>query len=221
MPSLAKVTGRSIGDSSIPADQAQRLLERGIVGRASCPNCSNCMIVTQALIDLLFHEWLASYSSRLCKGQPYSCSSAGRIGISDLTFHPEYSRIGIMMEEAIKPVAWIGSSKRDLLAFPPETVRNVGHALYLAQCGDKPPNAKPLKGFGGASVLEIILNEGGDAYRSVYTVRFEHAVCVLHCFQKKAKSGIATPQQDIDLVKSRLRIAEEDYRQWLEQQKRR
>jgi phage-related protein len=107
------------------------------------------------------------------------------------------------------------------LSFPPDTIRNVGHALYLAQCGDKPPNAKPLKGFGGASVLEIVLREEAETYRSVYTVRFEHAVCVLHCFQKKSKSGIATPQQDIDLIKSRLKAAEEDYRQWKEQQGKR
>jgi len=125
-----------------------------------------------------------------------------------------------MGNEALKPVVWIASSKKDLLDFPPPTIRDVGHALYVAQCGEKPPNAKPLQGFGGASVLEIVLNEDGGTYRAVYTVRFELAVYVLHCFQKKSRSGIATPKHDVELVRGRLSIAEEDYRQWQEQLKK-
>ncbi|AIE85948.1 Phage family protein [Fimbriimonas ginsengisoli Gsoil 348] len=97
----------------------------------------------------------------------------------------------------------------------------MGYALYLAQSGDKPPSAKPLKGFGGASVLELVENYDGDTYRAIYTVRFEDAVYVLHCFQKKSKSGTATPQQDIELVRSRLRTAEEEHIRWLQKQKKR
>ena len=124
------------------------------------------------------------------------------------------------MDDALKPVLWIASSKKDLLDFPPATIREVGHAIYLAQIGDKPPNAKPLRGFAGASVLEIVVNEDTNAYRAVYTVRFEHAVYILHCFQKKSKSGVATPQKDIDLVETRLAAAEEDYAQWQQKQKK-
>jgi phage-related protein len=119
-----------------------------------------------------------------------------------------------MTGEYIKPVFWVGSSKQDLLAFPPLVIRDIGHALYIAQLENKPPTAKPLKGFGGASVIEIAVSGDGDAYRAVNTVRFELAIYVLHCFQKKSQSGIATPQQDIDLVKSRAKTAEEDYLQW-------
>ena len=88
-----------------------------------------------------------------------------------------------------------------------------------AQIGRKPDDAKPLKGFGGAGVLEVVANHDGDAYRAVYTVRFAEAVYVLHCFQKKSKSGIATPKGEIDLVKGRLKMAEEEYKQWLAQRK--
>jgi phage-related protein len=124
------------------------------------------------------------------------------------------------MDSGIKPVVWIAASKKDFLKFPPETVRDVGYALYQAQCGEKPPNAKPLKGFGGASVMEVVENQDGDAYRAVYTVRFEDAIYILHCFQKKSKSGAAMPQQDIELVKNRLRMAEEEHKRWLQNQKK-
>jgi len=83
-----------------------------------------------------------------------------------------------------------------------------GHGLYLAQCGGEAPEAKALKGFGGRGVLELIADHDGDTYRAVYTVRFADAVYVLHAFQKKSKSGIATPKRTIDLVASRLRDAE-------------
>ena len=80
----------------------------------------------------------------------------------------------------------------------------MGYALYLAQTGSKHPAAKPLKGFTGAGVLEIVENHHGDSYRAVYTVKFCDAIYVLHAFQKKSKSGIATPQKDVELIKSRL-----------------
>ena len=80
--------------------------------------------------------------------------------------------------------------------------------------GDKHANAKPLKGFGGASVLEVVESFDGDTFRAVYTVRFAEVVYVLHAFQKKSKRGIATPQQETDRIKVRLRVAEKEYERW-------
>ena len=113
-------------------------------------------------------------------------------------------------QEALKPLDFIGSSREDLKEFPDEVKQDIGYALFEAQKGQKSESAKPLKGFGGAGVLEIIERFGGDTYRAVYTVKFRDTVYVLHCFQKKSKSGIKTPQQDIDLIAQRLRAAEED-----------
>lgn len=84
----------------------------------------------------------------------------------------------------------------------------MGYALYLAQMGDKHPDTKPLKGFGGAGVLEAIEDFAGDSYRVVYTVKLPDAVYVLHAFQKKAKRGIATPKRDLDTIRLRLRRAQ-------------
>nr|WP_294523389.1 type II toxin-antitoxin system RelE/ParE family toxin [uncultured Rhodopila sp.] len=114
-----------------------------------------------------------------------------------------------MVEPAsIRPLVWVASSKKDLLAMP-EEVRDVfGYALHLAQIGSKHEQAKPLKGFGSAGVLEVVENWKGDTYRAVYTVRFGDAVYVLHCFQKKATEGIATPKPEMDLIESRLKSAE-------------
>lgn len=83
----------------------------------------------------------------------------------------------------------------------------MGFALYQAQCGGKHLQARPLKGFGGAGVLEIIEDFDGNAFRTVYTVRFADAVYVLHAFQKRAKKGIETPKREIDVVRARLRMA--------------
>jgi phage-related protein len=113
----------------------------------------------------------------------------------------------------MRQVRWVGSSKRDLKAFPRPVQRLIGQALYAAQCGEEYPSAKALKGFGGRAVLEILAPYEGDAYRAVYTVRFSDAVYVLHAFQKKSKKGIATPQKDIELVKQRLAAAERDYKE--------
>ena len=93
-----------------------------------------------------------------------------------------------------KPVRWVGSSKDDLSAFPQEVRRRVGGALWDAQLGLKAPFAKPLRGFGGGGVLEVVDDYDGNTYRAVYTVRFAGAVYVLHAFQKKSKRGIATPK---------------------------
>lgn len=112
----------------------------------------------------------------------------------------------------LKPLDFVGSARKDLLKFP-ETVRKaVGRALMAAQFGGKSDQTKSLKGFGGSGILEVVEDHDGDTYRAVYTVRFEGAVYVLHCFQKKSKSGIKTPQQDIELIKQRLKQAEQHWR---------
>lgn len=108
---------------------------------------------------------------------------------------------------------WVGSSKKDLLALPEEVVDVFGYALYLAQVGRMHDQAKPLKGFGSAGVLEVVEDGEGGTYRAVYTVRFESAVYVLHVFQKKAKRGIATPKSDLDLIRHRLKAAEQAARE--------
>jgi phage-related protein len=101
----------------------------------------------------------------------------------------------------------MGSSRKDLQAMPDEVQDTFGYALYLAQTGGKHVQAKPLKGFGSAGVLEVVDSEAGSTYRAVYTVKIAGAVYVLHCFQKKATSGIATPKPDMDLVRDRLKAA--------------
>jgi len=116
------------------------------------------------------------------------------------------------IERAEKPCLFVGPSRGELKAFPDEVRGRVGHALHQAQCGEEPETAKALKGFGGRGVLEIVEDFDGNAYRAVYAVRFAGLIYVFHAFQKKSKRGIATPKQTLDLVKSRLRDAEEDYR---------
>src|SRR5713226_69473 len=118
-----------------------------------------------------------------------------------------------------KPLRWIGSSKDDLSAFPQEVRRRVGGGLWDAQCGLKAPYAKPLRGFGGAGVLEVVDDHDGNTYRAVYTVRFAGAVYVLHALQKKSKRGIATPKPELDLIKQRLKRAREDYERWSKREK--
>ncbi len=113
----------------------------------------------------------------------------------------------------LKPVRWVGSSRRDLKTFPRSVQRHVGQALYAAQSGEEYPTVKSLKAFGGRSVLEVVADDEGDTYRTVYTVRFHDAIYVLHAFQKKSKKGIATPQREIELIKQRLAAAERDYRE--------
>ena len=108
----------------------------------------------------------------------------------------------------MKPVVWIGSSRDDLRALSQQVRRDIGQALYTAQQGETDPSAKPLKGFGGARVMEIIERYRTDAYRAVYTVHFEDAIYVLHVFQKKSKQGIATPKSDIELIRRRYAEAE-------------
>ena len=116
-----------------------------------------------------------------------------------------------MAASQAKPLFWVGSAKESLLAFPDEVRREVGYALYLAQTGRKHVTAKPLRGFGGAGVLEIIEDHDGSTYRTVYTVKLADAVYVLHAFQKKSRRGIETPKQEMDIVRERLRRARQHH----------
>lgn len=111
------------------------------------------------------------------------------------------------------PIIWLGSTRRAVQNFPLTVRQAVGFALFQAQLGGKHEDAKPLKGFGGAGVLEIIERFDGDTYRAVYTVKLAGVIYVLHAFQKKSKQGIKTPKQDLDLIKKRLQQAKEDYQQ--------
>ena len=117
-----------------------------------------------------------------------------------------YSRTAISSEE--KPILWISSSLDDLRNFPDDVKRLMGQALNDAQHGGRHPRAKPLKGFSGASVLEVVDDFDGDTFRTVYTVKFSGVVYVLHAFQKKSKRGNATPAKEIELVRQRLKTAE-------------
>ncbi len=111
-----------------------------------------------------------------------------------------------------KPVEWIASSRGDLRDFPADVRRVMGVAINDAQNGEEHPDVKALRGFGGRSVLEVVDDFDSDTYRAVYTVRFAGAIYVLHCFQKKSKKGGETPKHDIEVVKLRLKAAEEHYR---------
>lgn len=108
---------------------------------------------------------------------------------------------------ALKPLRFVGSSREDLRHFPKEVRTVVGAALHAAQLGGRHDHAKPLKGFGGAGVIEVVEDYDGDAYRAVYTVRFKDTVYVLHVFQKKSKRGIETPKNEMELIRSRLETA--------------
>ena len=114
------------------------------------------------------------------------------------------------LNRPIRPLRWIGSSRKDYGEFPEHVQESFGFGLYLAQTGLHPLGAKPLKGL-GSGMIELVEAFDGDAFRTVYTVRFETAIYVLHCFKKKSRTGIKTPQSEIELIKRRLRDAEADY----------
>lgn len=109
----------------------------------------------------------------------------------------------------MRELIWVGSSLDDYKVFPATVQDDMGYALYLVQEGEKPPRAKPLKGFKGAGVLEIVDDDESGTYRTVYTVQLSTAVYVLHAFQKKSRQGIATPREHIERVRVRLGAAEE------------
>jgi phage-related protein len=117
------------------------------------------------------------------------------------------------MVVAERPVVWVGSSRKDLREFPGEVRRDIGRALYAAQEGETDPAAKPMRGFGGGSIVEIIAHHRGDTWRTVYTVRFAEGIYVLHAFQKKSKRGIVTTKRDIELIRQRLAEAERLHRE--------
>jgi len=125
-----------------------------------------------------------------------------------------YGKRAIIRKQTTKPLFWLGSSRKDLRGFPEPVKDIIGHALFIAQLGRKHEDAKPLRGYGGAGVLELVEDFDGDTYRAVYTVKFTDAVYVLHVFQKKSKKAIKTPQKDLDLIKERLRRAEQDHAIW-------
>ena len=110
-------------------------------------------------------------------------------------------------EHEIKELVWVSSSHEDLKDFPPELQDEMGYALYVAQEGDKHPKAKPLKGFSG--VMEIRSTYKTNTYRSIYTTKIGEKIYVLHAFQKKSKKSIQTPRKEIDLIKRRLKIAQD------------
>ena len=112
-----------------------------------------------------------------------------------------------------RPIAWVGSSRKDLRTYPRKVRRDIGQSLYAAQQGEVDPSANPLRGFGGASVIEIVAEDRGGTWRAVYTVRFAEAIYVLHAFQKKSKKGIATPARDMNLIRQRLTEAERMHRE--------
>ena len=113
----------------------------------------------------------------------------------------------------LKPLIWVGSSKKDLLQFPKEIINSAGYALYLAQSGEKYIHSKVLKGFGGAGIIEIIESDPSGTFRIVYTIQLANVIFVLHAFQKKSKQGIKTPKPEIDLIKKRLKEAQEIYKE--------
>ena len=119
-----------------------------------------------------------------------------------------------------RPLLWVASSKRNYREFPSRVQDGFGFELYLAQTGQHPPSAKPLRGF-GSGTLELIEDFDGDTYRTVYTVRFGEAIYVLHAFKKESKRGIKTPQSDIDLIRRRLRDAEQDHAQRFKKESKR
>src|SRR5215470_6936315 len=122
---------------------------------------------------------------------------------------------------ALRPLEWVGRSHEDLRTFPAEARREIGYALYFAQAGDKHPSAKVLKGFGGAGVLEVVEDHDGNTYRAVYTVKFAGAVYVLHAFQKKSKKGIKTSVADLNVIRQRLKAAEEHHEERSREEERR
>ena len=112
------------------------------------------------------------------------------------------------MTDKDRPLEWIASRHKDLMALPAGVRRFFGYALSLAQAGDQHDSAKVLQGFGSAGVLELVEDDAAGTYRAVYTVMFKEAVFVLHCFQKKSKRGIGTPKGDMDIIRARLKVAE-------------
>jgi phage-related protein len=118
-----------------------------------------------------------------------------------------------MVKPDLKPVIWMGSSRRDLRSFPEAVRRDIGQALYTAQQRETDPAAKPLKGFEATRVMEIVDRHDTNTYRAVDTTQFAGVIYVLHAFQKKSKRGIATPREDIELIRQRLVAAQRHHKE--------
>lgn len=118
---------------------------------------------------------------------------------------------------AAKPLVWVADSLQVVRSFPAEVKDALGVALFHAQLGGKHDKAKPLR-YIGPGVLEVVSDHRGDTYRAVYTVRLAGRIYVLHAFEKKSKTGIATPKAEIDLIKQRLKRAVELHTLWERQQ---
>jgi phage-related protein len=116
-----------------------------------------------------------------------------------------------MVSAELKPLVWMGSSRKDLIKLPREVRKRFGFALRLAQQGLRHPDAKTLRGFGGGAVIEVVEDFNRDTYRAVYTVKFEGVVYALHVFQKKSKAGSSTPKTDMELIRKRLKDAEAEH----------
>lgn len=114
----------------------------------------------------------------------------------------------------VRPLMWVASSKDDLLDMPDDVIDNFGFGLHQAQIGKLPAIGKVLTGFGGANVMELVQDHKAGTFRAVYTVRYKEVVIVLHVFQKKSKKGKETPKQDMELIRSRLKLAEQMYKEW-------
>lgn len=108
-----------------------------------------------------------------------------------------------------KPLVFVGNSRAELVSLPDQVVHNFGYALDSVQKGEMPANAKPMKGFGGAGVVEIVESDAAGTYRAVYTTRLRDTVYVLHAFQKKSRRGIQTDPRNIATIQRRLKEAEE------------
>jgi phage-related protein len=117
-----------------------------------------------------------------------------------------------------KPIKWLGSSKKDLADFPEEVEDEVGYALWQVEEGRRPARAKPLRGYGGASVLEICEDFDTDTYRVVYTVEYEEAIYVVQSYKKKSKKDSEVPRNDQRIIDARLKVAAEEHRKWLKEQ---
>jgi phage-related protein len=126
-----------------------------------------------------------------------------------------------LTDETPKPLFWIGSSRDDVRDFPDDVRHAVGYALWQAQLGRRHRDVKVLRGFGGAGVLEVVENHIGDTFRAVYTVKFAGSVYVLHAFQKKSKKGVKTPTADMDLIRGRLKTAEQHHEEKRAEEERR
>jgi len=119
----------------------------------------------------------------------------------------------------VKKVIWIGSSYKDLKDFPPQVRQAMGHALHYAQLGKVHEHAKIFRHMGNANVQEIRENDRGGTYRVIYTVEMNDFIFVLHAFQKKSKSGLATPKQEIEMLNNRLREARVLYKSLIQEKK--